>query len=60
MDGENETIVSEGSRQLDVQILIITVEILDGPDECGETGNLNFDFQARDFHFFKSFECLRA
>ena len=27
VDGENETIVSEGSRQLDVRILIITVEI---------------------------------
>ena len=30
--------------------------ILDGPDECGETGNLIFDFQARDFHFLKSLE----
>ena len=29
---------------------------LDGPDECGETGNLIFDFQARDFYFLKSLE----
>ena len=34
----------------------ITYYLLDGPDECGETGNLIFDFQARDFHFLKSLE----
>lgn len=35
MDGENETIVSEGSRQLDVQILTKTVKIY-----CAEGRNL--------------------
>ena len=39
-----------------VSLLPLLYYLLDGPDECGETGNLIFDFQARDFHFLKSLE----